>query len=75
VQPVDEIPTIKELRPFLGYFNNMRRTDSNNCYPDHRGRITSKAQLEVDQKVDGLEMMCYSLSQHPIMGRVFARPS
>ena len=22
---------------------------------------------------DGMEMMCYSLSQHPIMGRVFAR--
>jgi hypothetical protein len=23
--------------------------------------------------VDGLEMMCYSLSQHPIIGRVLAR--
>ena len=40
VQPGDDIPTIKELRPFLGYFNNMRRTDSNNCYPDHRGHAS-----------------------------------
>ena len=34
-------------------------------------RNTSKAQL--GRKGDCLEMMRYSLSQHPIMGRVFAR--
>jgi len=37
VQPGDDIHTIKELRPFLGYFNDMYRTASNNRYHDHRG--------------------------------------
>ena len=36
VQPGDDIPTIKELRPFLGYFNAMHSTASNNRYCDHR---------------------------------------
>ena len=36
VQPGDDIPTIKELRPFLGYFNVMHSTASNNSYCDHR---------------------------------------
>jgi hypothetical protein len=41
VQPGDDIPTINELvtelRPFLGYFNAMHSTVSNNRYRDHRG--------------------------------------
>ena len=37
VHPGDYIPTINELRPFLGYFNAMHRTASNNRYRDHRG--------------------------------------
>ena len=36
VQPGDDIPTIKELRPFLGYFHAMHSTASNNRYCDHR---------------------------------------
>ena len=37
VQPGDDIPTMKELRPFFGYFNAMHSTASNNRYCDHRG--------------------------------------
>jgi hypothetical protein len=37
VQTGDDIPSIKELRPFLGYFNAMHSTASNNRYRDHRG--------------------------------------
>jgi hypothetical protein len=37
VQPGDDIPTIKELCPSLGYFNCMYSTASNNRYRDHSG--------------------------------------
>ena len=37
VQPGDDIPTIKELSPFLGYFKDMHSTACTNRYPDHRG--------------------------------------
>jgi hypothetical protein len=73
VQPGDDIPTIKELRPFLGYFNAKHSTGSNNRYPDHRGRTHHVKGTTGGQQGDGLEMMRYSLSQHPIMCRVFAR--
>jgi hypothetical protein len=69
VQPGDDILTIKELRPFLGYFNAMHSTAFNNRYPDHRGRTHHVKGTTGGQQGDGLEMMCYSLSQHPIMGR------
>jgi len=36
VHPGDDIPTIKELCPFLGFFNAMHNTASNNRYCDHR---------------------------------------
>jgi hypothetical protein len=71
----DDIPTIKELRPFLGYFNAMHSTASNNrcCYRDHHGHTHHVKGTTGGRQGDGLEMMRYSLSQHPIMGRVFAR--
>jgi hypothetical protein len=37
VQPGDDIPIIKELRLFLGYFSVMHSTASNNRYYDNRG--------------------------------------
>jgi hypothetical protein len=37
VQPGHDIPTINELRAFLGYFTAMHSTASNNRYRDHRG--------------------------------------
>ena len=37
VQPGDDIPTIKELSPFLGYFKAMHSTACTNRYPDHGG--------------------------------------
>jgi hypothetical protein len=73
VQPGDDIPTIKELRPFLGYFNAMHSTASNTRYRDHLGHTHHVKGTTGGQQGDGLEMMRYSLSQHPIMGRVFAR--
>jgi hypothetical protein len=73
VHPGDDIPTIKELRPFLGYFNAMHSTASNNRYRDPRGHTHHVKDTTGGQQGDGLEMMRYSLSQHPIMGRVFAR--
>jgi hypothetical protein len=73
VHPGDDIPTIKELRPFLGYFNAMHITASTNRYPAHRWRTHHVKGTTGGQQGDGLEMMRYSLPQHPIMGRVFAR--
>jgi hypothetical protein len=73
VQPGDDIPTIKELRPFLGCFNAMHSSASNNRCRDHPGRTHHVKGTTGGQQGDGLEMMCYILSQHPIMGRVFAR--
>jgi hypothetical protein len=51
----------------------MHSTASNNRYPDHRGRTHHVKGTTGGQQGNGLEMMHYSLSQHPIMGRVFAR--
>ena len=77
MQPGDYIPIIKDvtkqLCPFLGYFNTMHSTASNNRYRDHRGHTHHVNGTTDGEQGDGLEMMCYSLSQHPIMGRVFAR--
>ena len=73
VQPGDDIPTIKGLRPFLGHFHAMHGTASNNRYRDPRGHTHHVKGTTGGQQGDGLEMMRYSLSQHPIMGRVFAR--
>ena len=75
VQPGDDIPTIKELRPFLGYFHSMHNTSSNNRYCDHRGHTHHVKGTTGGQQGDVLEMMHYSLFQHPIIGRVFARHS
>jgi len=72
VKSGDDIPTIKELRPFLGYFHTMHSTASNNRYCDHRGHTHHVKGTTGCQQGDGLEMMRYSLSQHPIIGRVFA---
>ena len=69
VQPGDDIPPLK---------NYVLSLDTCTAPPPTTvivitagTRITSKAQLAV--KGNGLEMMRYSLSQHPIIGRVFAR--
>jgi hypothetical protein len=51
----------------------MHSTASNNRYRDHRGHTHHVKGTKGGQQGDGLEMMRYSLSQHPIMGRVFAR--
>jgi hypothetical protein len=57
----------------LGYFNAMHSTTSNNRFRDHRGHTHHVKGTTGGQHGDGLEMMRYSLSQHLIMGRVFAR--
>jgi hypothetical protein len=51
----------------------MHSTNSNNRYPDHRGHTHHVKGKAGGQQGDGLEMMRYSLSQCPIMVRVFAR--
>ena len=51
----------------------MHSTASNNRYCDHRGHTHHVKGTTGGQQGDGLEMMRYSLSQHPIIGRVFAR--
>jgi hypothetical protein len=51
----------------------MHSTVSNSRYCDHRGHTHHVKDTTGGQQGDGLEMMLYSLSQHPIMGRVFAR--
>jgi hypothetical protein len=62
VQPGDDIPTIKELRPFLGYFNAMHSAASNNRYRDHRGHTHHVKGTTGGQQGDGLEMMRYTFS-------------
>jgi hypothetical protein len=67
------------LTPLTNYvlspdtFNAMHSTASNNRYRDHRGHMHYVKGTTGGQQGDGLEMMRYSLPQHPIMGRVFAR--
>jgi hypothetical protein len=50
----------------------MHSTASNNRYRDQRGHTHHVKGTTGGQQGDGLEMMRYSLSQHPIMGRVLA---
>jgi hypothetical protein len=73
VQPGDDIPTIDALRPFHGYFKAMRSTAFNNRYFDHSGHTHHVKGTTGGQQGDGMEMTIYSLSQHPIIGRVFDR--
>ena len=73
VQPGDEIPTIKELWPFLEYFKAMHSTKCINCFTNHRGHTHNVTSTTSGQQGDGLEMLRFSLSQHPIWGRVLAR--
>jgi hypothetical protein len=51
----------------------MRSTACTNSYPDHNGHTHHVKGTKGGQQGDGLEIMCFSLSQHPIVGRVFAR--
>ena len=50
----------------------MHSTASNNRYCDHRGHTHHVKGTTGGQQGDGLEMIRYSLSQHPIIGRVFS---
>ena len=50
----------------------MHSTASNNRYCDHRGQTHHVQGTTGGQQGDGLEIMRNSLSQHPIIGRVFA---
>jgi hypothetical protein len=64
VQPGDEIPTIKELLPFLVYFKTMHSTECTNRYTDQRGHTTefvitcvrSKA-INIEQDVQKLHII------------------
>ena len=51
----------------------MRSTASVNRYVDHRGRTHRVKGTTGGQQGDGMEMTCFSLSQHPTIGRVFER--
>ena len=73
VNPGDDIPTIHALWPFLGYFKAMRSTACTNRYCDHRGHMHHVKGTTGGQQGDGMEMTVYSLSQHPIIGRVLDR--
>ena len=73
MQASDEIPTIKELWPFLGYFKAMHSTKCINRLTNHRGHNHHVTGTTGGQQGDGLKMMRFSLSQHPIWGRVLAR--
>jgi hypothetical protein len=73
VQPGDTIPIINELEPFLGYFWAMHSTECTNRFTDHCGRTHHVTGTTGGQQGDGMEMGRYSLSQHPIWGRVLAR--
>jgi hypothetical protein len=73
VNPGDDIPTIHALWPFLGYFKVMRNTTCTNRYCDHRGHMHHVKGTTGGQQGDGMEMTVYSLSQHPIIGRVLDR--
>jgi hypothetical protein len=72
VHPGDDIPTMKELSPFLGYFKAMHSTACTNRYPDHRGHTHHVKGTTGGQQGGGLEMRRFSLSQHPIWSRVLA---
>jgi hypothetical protein len=51
----------------------MRSNACNNRYFDHRGHTHHVKGTAGGQRGDGMEMTIYSLSQHPIIGRVFDR--
>ena len=51
----------------------MRSTASINRYVDHRGRTHRVKGTTGGQQGDGMVMTIYSLSQHPIIGRVLDR--
>jgi hypothetical protein len=51
----------------------MHSTACTNRYSDHRGHTNHVNGTTGGQQGDGLEMTRFSLSQHPIIGRVFAR--
>jgi hypothetical protein len=63
VQPGDDIPIIKELSPFLGYFKVIHITACTNRYPDHRGYTHHVKGTTGGQQGDDMEKMSSSLSQ------------
>jgi hypothetical protein len=73
VNPGDGIPTIRSLWPFLGYFNAMRSTACTNRYFDHCGHTHRVKGTTGGQQGNGMEMVVYNLTQHPIIGRTLAR--
>jgi hypothetical protein len=73
VNPGDDIPTIRAVWPFLGYFTAMRSTVCTNRYFDHRGHRHHVKDTTGGQQGNGMEMTVYSLSQQPIIGRAFER--
>ena len=65
--------TLMGVAPFLGYFWATHSTECTNRFTDHRGRTHHVTGTTGGQQGDGMEMGRYSLSQHPIWGRVLAR--
>jgi hypothetical protein len=51
----------------------MHSTACTNRYPDHRGHTHHVKGTTGGQQGNGLQMMSFSLSQHPIWGLVLAR--
>jgi hypothetical protein len=72
-QRLSKKPTIHASWPFLGYFKAMRSTACTNRYCDHRGHTHHVKGTTGGQQGDTMEMTVYSLSQHPIIGRVLDR--
>ena len=68
VHPGDEILTIKELWPFLGYFGTMHNTECTNRYTDHRGHTDPVKGTTGGQQGDPPEMnvlVCLSTPYGP----------
>ena len=71
----DPIPTIAGLWPFMRYFASMRSTESINCYTDHHGRTHHVIGTTGGQQGAPDEMQNFSMTVHPIWGRVLRRHS
>ena len=70
---LNSVTSTPQWMPFLGYFWAMHSTECTNRFTDHCGRTHHVTATDGGQQGDGMEMGRYSLSQHPIWGRVLAR--
>ena len=73
VQDGDSIPCAPSLRKYRGYFQSMQGHASTLRFNDHAGQSHLLPCSKGGQQGDGFETVCFAVTIHPSIGRVFQR--